>query len=75
MLTGSTNAGVVVTSDSNVRLVLNDATIGNTNGAAIVTESAEYLLIQTQTGTTNVSVTRPRAAILTSTGRFMRRTT
>ena len=53
VLNGSTDAGVVITSDSNVRLVLNDATITNKNGAAIVAEGAEYVVIQTQSGTTN----------------------
>lgn len=53
VLTGSTSAGVVITSDSNVRLLLDNATISAASGPGIVAENAEYVVIQTKANTTN----------------------
>ena len=52
-LSGTTSAGVVVKSDGNVRLALNNATIKSSNSAAIYVENAENAVVQLVSGTEN----------------------
>ena len=53
VLTGSTNAGILVNTDGNVRLVLSGATIKSTSGPALYVQSAKNAYIELASGTTN----------------------
>lgn len=53
ILTGSTDSGVVVKSDGNVRLILNGVTISNKNGVAIYVENANNVVLNLADGSTN----------------------
>jgi len=53
ILTGETTAGVTVNTDANVRIVLSNATIKSSTGAAIYIESADNTVIQLAVGTKN----------------------
>ncbi len=53
ILTGSSTGQVTVNSDGNVRIVLADATINSTVGAAIQIDNAERTVIELAEGTTN----------------------
>lgn len=58
ILTGSTNAGVTVNSDGNVRLLLSGATIKSTTGAAIYVEQAETAVIELAAGSPGEHLTQ-----------------
>ena len=53
ILTGSTDSGVVVKSDGNVRLILNGVTISNKNGVTIYVENANNVVLNLADGSTN----------------------
>lgn len=53
ILSGTGTSGVHVSSDGNVRLVLNGATISTSDGPAIYVEQAETTVISLQEGTTS----------------------
>ena len=53
ILSGSTNAGVTVNSNGNVRLLLNGTAISNTDGTAITIEKANLAVIETASGSQN----------------------
>lgn len=53
ILSGTTTKGINITTDGNVRLVLKNAKISSSTTAAIVAEKAKYVVIQTESGTTN----------------------
>lgn len=53
VLTGTSTGQVTVNSDGNVRIVLADATINSTVGAAIQIDNAERTVIELTEGTTN----------------------
>ncbi|HLR72255.1 MAG TPA: carbohydrate-binding domain-containing protein, partial [Pseudogracilibacillus sp.] len=53
ILTGSTTGQVTVNTDGNVRIILNDATIKSSEGAAISIENAEMTVLELADGTEN----------------------
>lgn len=53
ILTGSSTAGVHINTEGNVRLILKDATIKSSTGAAIYVEQAENTVIELADGTKN----------------------
>ena len=53
ILTGSTTGQVSVNTDGAVRIILQDATIKSSDGAAIVIENAEQTVLELAKGTTN----------------------
>ncbi len=66
ILTGSTDSGVVVKSDGNVRLILNGVTISNKNGVAIYVENVNNVVLNLADGSTNTvsdASTRADAAL------------
>lgn len=53
VLSGTTSAGVVIKTDGNVRLILDNAKISSQNSAAILAKDAENVVLETKDGTTN----------------------